>query len=107
MQQQASRLREAEPSDEELLATARWLMEQPEVGRSTPGFVGFNRTKAGDRVLIASDTLNDPRVVAAIAAALRERGARVDVLNLDLGPDREIEEDDEIGAMITRGPMSG
>src|SRR5262249_25023269 len=108
MEKQRIRVREPEarprdPDMEQLVAAARILVEQPEVSRSAPGFIGFNKTKPGDRVLIAGDTHTDPRIVEAIRQALRERGAKVDFYSFDAGEDREIEETDEIGAMMRRG----
>src|SRR5579884_3755385 len=108
MEKQTIRVREPEarprdPDMEQLVAAARILVEQPEVSRSLPGFIGFNKTKPGDRVLIAGDTHTDPRIVEAIRQALREKGAKVDFYSFDAGEDREIEETDEIGAMMRRG----
>lgn len=93
---------------DELLPRARWLVGQPEildkdVKSFSPGWVGFGGTKPQDRVLVATDSHHDIAITQAIAIALREVGASVDVITLDAGPDRKTEEDDEIKAMIRRG----
>lgn len=93
---------------EELLPRARWMVEQPEildkdVKSFSPGWIGYDGTQPGDRVLIAMDSHHDIAITQSLAIALRERGASVDIITLDAGPDRPVEEDDEIQAMIARG----
>ncbi|MBI3013992.1 MAG: hypothetical protein HYY65_02755 [Candidatus Tectomicrobia bacterium] len=88
----------------DLLPYAEYLAAQPERRTTHIGFNGYGSTKAGDRVLIAVDSEYDDRVVAAVAAALRARGAKVDVLRIDKGPVREFDELDEIRVIIRRGP---
>lgn len=94
------------PEWEEALRAARFLVNEEEGRRSAPGFVGFNKTQPGDRVLIAADTHTDPIIVDALATALRERSAHVDALVLDAGSDREVREEDDIDAFIRRGRPS-
>lgn len=98
--------------DGKLVERARWLADQPEVLDTNtkvfaPGWIGFGNTRPGDRVLIVTTSHDDAAVTEALAIALRERGASVDIMSFDAGPDREIEEDDEIGAMIRREPWTG
>lgn len=83
---------------------ARVLADLPELRRPHVGFIGYGGTKPGDRVLVAVDTHYEDRVVEAIAGALRDRGARVDVLRVDAGPDRVFEDLDEIHVTIRNRP---
>lgn len=110
-----------------LLERARWLMDQPEFNlvdpcHSTddvgpleqsmgmkgfaPGFQGFASTKPGDHVLLATTALDDADVRDAIVEAFRERGAKVDLIVVDPGPDRPIEVEDELRASIRREPIT-
>lgn len=70
------------------------------------GFVGYGATKPADRVLLAVDSHFDPEVTEAFARALRDRGASVDTLCLDVGPDREFDYLDEIRVVMRREPWS-
>jgi hypothetical protein len=58
----------------------------------------------GSRVFLAATSFHDRLVVDAITEALRERGATVDVLTVDMGADRELTEVDEVKFLITRPP---
>jgi len=87
-----------------LLAYARFIAGEPEIRRTAAGFIGYGSTRPGDRVLLAADTHFDVRVIDATAVALRERGARVDVIVVDAGPDREFDDVDELRAAIRRRP---
>ena len=90
---------------EDLIPYARALAEWPERRTSHVGFVGYGSTSAGQKVLIAVDREYDPAVPLAIAEALREKGAHVDILTVDMGdPDREFGDRDEIAASIRREP---
>ncbi|MBI2954530.1 MAG: hypothetical protein HYY30_09465 [Chloroflexi bacterium] len=91
---------------DDLLTRARFIRDLPEYRRARAGFVGFGATKAGDRVLLAVDTQYDRDVVQAVATALRERGAHVDTLWVDYGPDREFEYEDEIAVLMRRVPWA-
>ena len=83
-------LRSAELS--ELMPFARELANARENRDSHIGFVGYNKTAAGNKVLIAVDREYDLAVPNAVAEALREKGAHVDVLVADMGEaDREFE----------------
>jgi hypothetical protein len=87
-----------------LLPYARYVVSEPEIRRTAAGFIGYGRTRPGDRVLLAADTHFDRAVVDATARALRERGAIVDVIVTDAGPDREFDDLDEPRAAIRRRP---
>lgn len=88
-----------------LTDAARRLVTEGELRRSAVGFIGYAATRPGDRVLLAVDTEYEPVVVEAVAEALRERGAIVDQLIFDAGPDREFTETDEIDAIMRRVPL--
>jgi hypothetical protein len=90
----------------DLLSAARFLAEQEEVRRQHFGFIGYGATSPGDRVLLAVDTQYDPAVVEAVARALRDRGAQVDIIWREIEPDREFDEVDEIRAIMRREPSS-
>ena len=92
------------PGFEDLLANARYVRDLPEYRNSHVGMTGYGSTKAGDRILLAVDTHYDPLVVEAVATALREKDARVDVLWVDVVPDREFNYEDEIRVMMRREP---
>lgn len=81
---------------------AEHLASQPEARHSHVGFFGYGSTKAGDRVLIAVDSEYDPIVPTAIAKSLRARGAKVDIITVDKGPNKEFDELDEIRVSIRR-----
>jgi hypothetical protein len=89
-----------------LLERARYVCSLPELRNSHVGFVGYGQTKRGDRVLLAVDTHYDPDIVQAVATALRERGAHVDVLTVDAGPDRPFDYLDEIRVTMRRRPWA-
>lgn len=88
----------------DLLAAARAIAAQEEIRCHHVGFVGYGATQPGDRVLLAVDNHYDPSVVEAVSEALRERGAKVDTLTLDAGPDREFTYLDEINVVMRREP---
>ncbi len=79
---------------------ARALAGLPEMRRPHVGFIGFGGTAAGQRVLIGVDTHYEAEAVDAVASALRERGARVDVVWADVEADREFDDLDEIRVTI-------
>ncbi len=90
---------------EELMPNARALAGWRERRESHVGFVGYGNTIAGNKVLIAVDREYDPSVPQAIAQALREKGAHVDILNIDLGePEREFGYLDEVRVIMRREP---
>jgi hypothetical protein len=91
-------------SEEDLVALGRHLCEIPESRSAHLGSIGYGSTSEGDRVLIAVDLMYDESVVGAVAQALRERGASVDVHWHDCGPDRRFSEEDELGAAIRYRP---
>lgn len=92
-------------SIEDLMPYARHVVSSPERRRSKPGYVGYGNTKAGEKVLFAPESYVDTLVIEAMTRALREKGAKVDVLILDKGPDRELDETDEM-KYILRKPWS-
>ena len=91
---------------DDLMAYARNVAKQAEVRRTAPGFVGYGSTKPGDRVLIAVDTHYDRKVVDAVARSLRELGASVDIINVEVEPDREFNTHDEIDVIMRREPWA-
>ncbi|MGH7771467.1 MAG: hypothetical protein ACREQA_04450 [Candidatus Binatia bacterium] len=89
----------------ELMPNARALAGWRERRESHVGFVGYGNTRAGNKVLIAVDREYDPLVPQVIAQALREKGAHVDILNIDLGePDKEFDYLDEVKVIMRREP---
>lgn len=88
-----------------LLPHAHALADWRENRESHIGFVGYGNTTAGNKVLIAVDREYDPAVPQAVAQALREKGAHVDVLFIDMGePDREFDFLDEVRVIMRREP---
>ena len=85
------------------LSVARFFVNEPEIKASRAGFLGYGSTKPGDRVLLCTDTHYDPKVAEVISIALREKGATVDQIVVEVEPDREFTEVDEIEAMMRRG----
>ena len=98
-----SGLRSANLSD--LMPFARELASWRENRDSHIGFVGYNKTVPGNKVLIAVDREYDLAVPNAVAEALREKGAHVDILVADMGePDREFDYLDEVKVIMRREP---
>jgi hypothetical protein len=89
---------------EDLLEVARHVARSDEVRRTAAGFIGYGATEPGQRVLIGVDSQTDPAITDAIAAALREMGASVDVVIAQTEPDREFDDLDEIRVAIRRQP---
>jgi hypothetical protein len=87
---------------DDLLPYANAIMNQQEVRRSAAGFVGYGGVHDGERILLGVDNQYNPIVVETVVRALREAGARVDVVETDIGPDREFDELDEIRAIVRR-----
>jgi hypothetical protein len=87
---------------DQLIGYMRPIMAQRQVRRSAAGFVGYGGIQAGERILLGVDNHYSRIVVEAVVRALRDAGARVDVIETDLGPDREFDELDEIRAIIRR-----
>ncbi|HEU4673309.1 MAG TPA: hypothetical protein VFS32_10450 [Candidatus Limnocylindrales bacterium] len=90
----------------DLLPIARGVVSQEEVRRTAAGFIGYGATKPGDRVLIGVDSQTDPAITAAIATALRELGASVDVVVAQVEPDREFGPLDELAVAMRRQPWT-
>lgn len=89
----------------ELMPIARSLTGWPEKRNCHVGFVGYGNTVAGNNVLIAVDREYDPAIPQAVAQSLREKGAHVDILSLDMGePDREFDYLDEVRVIMRREP---
>lgn len=88
----------------DLLRVARRIVTQDEVRRTAAGFIGYGATKPGDRVLIGVDSQTDPDLTHAVAAALREMGARVDIVVAQVEDDREFDDLDEIRVAMRRQP---
>ncbi|MBI2953728.1 MAG: hypothetical protein HYY30_05400 [Chloroflexi bacterium] len=91
---------------DDLLTYARHLRAAPYIRGGHVGMIGYGGVKAGERVLLAIDTQYDRDVVDAVATALRETGAHVDVICLDAGPDREFDYLDEVRVVMRRGPWA-
>ena len=91
-------------SFEDLLLVARHVAGEDEIRRSAAGFIGYGATKPGDRVLIGADSHTDPDVYRAVAKALRERGATVDIIVVDVGEDRRFEDLTELEVSMRREP---
>jgi hypothetical protein len=88
----------------DLLEVARHVARSEEVRRTAAGFIGYGATGPGQRVLIGVDTQTDPDIADAVAKALREMGASVDVVIAQTEPDREFEDLDEIHVAMRRQP---
>jgi hypothetical protein len=88
----------------DILEVARGIVRQDEVRRTAAGFIGYGATRPGDRVLIGVDTQTDPDLTHAVATALREMGARVDVVVAQVEEDREFDDLDEIRVAMRRRP---
>lgn len=91
---------------EDLLRVARHIARAPEVRRTAAGFIGYGATKPGDRVLIGVDSQTDPDIVQAVAQALREMGASVDVVIAQVEADRPFDDLDEIRVAMRREPWT-
>ncbi|TAK05780.1 hypothetical protein EPO44_06315 [bacterium] len=88
-----------------LMPHAHALAGWRENRESHVGFVGYGNTGSGNKVLIAVDREYDPAVPQAVAQALREKGAHVDILFIDMGePDREFDFLDEVRVIMRREP---
>jgi hypothetical protein len=88
-----------------LMPSAQALAEWRENRESHVGFVGYGKTTAGDKVLMAVDREYDPSVPHALAQALRQKGAHVDILTLDMGePNTEFDHLDEVHVIMRREP---
>ncbi len=87
-----------------LMTCAQFLCEEEGLRRTAVGFIGYSGAGKGDKVLIAVDSHYDPRIPEAIARALREKGAKADIIVVDVGADRPFDETDEIKVVIRRGP---
>lgn len=91
---------------DDLLAVARAVARSEEVRRTAAGFIGYGATKPGDRVLVGVDSQTDPEVVQAVAQALREMGASVDVVVAQVEPDRSFDDMDEVRVAMRREPWT-
>jgi hypothetical protein len=92
---------EAASELERLLPFAHHLVKGPSVRRSLPAGYGI---RPGERALVAVDSYQDPLVVEAVVQAIREQGARADLVVMDMGPDRELDELDEIRTFMGHTP---
>lgn len=81
---------------------SEFLCGEAEIRRTAAGFIGYGDTRPGDKVLIAVDNQYEYDAVLPIADALRRRSAVVDIVIVDIGPDREFTELDEFGVLIRR-----
>jgi D-alanyl-D-alanine dipeptidase len=85
---------------EDLLEVARHVARSEEVRRTAAGFIGYGATRPGQRVLIGVDSQTDPAITEAVATALREMGASVDVVIAQTDPDREFDDLDDLAAQF-------
>lgn len=83
--------------EEDMLNIARYLCRAPSIRHSIPAGYAI---KKGERVLLAVNNHYDSGVVRAIATAIRELGARADVMVLDYGPTRKYDELDEMRILL-------
>ncbi len=82
---------------------ASFLVGEEGIRRTAVGFIGYNFAQTGKRVLIAVDSQYDLRIPEAIARALRDvNGAKADIIVVDIGPDREFGDLDEIEVIMRR-----
>jgi hypothetical protein len=90
------------PDKSEMQAIADYLVNGSAVAKS---FVpsGY-AVKPGERVLLAVNSFYDSAVVDAIAAAIVKAGATVDVICIDMGPERPLEEIDELKGFMHNWP---
>lgn len=84
----------------DLVEAARTIVGGPSLNRTKTA--GYD-IKSGERVLFVAKTTDDPEVTAALAAAMHEAGARIDILTLDI-PDRVLEPLDEFRALMKNVP---
>jgi hypothetical protein len=85
-----------------LMSYAEFLADEDGLRRTAVGFIGYSGAGKGDKVLIAVDSHYDPRIAESIAAALRQKGCKIDLIVMDVGPDRPFDEIDEIRVVIRR-----
>lgn len=91
----------------DLFMYGTFLAEQSgELRRRQVGFIGYGPVEPGERVLLAIDNQYDSRIADAVARALRDKGAVVDLISCDIGMDREFSYLDEIDAAIRRNGLS-
>src|SRR5262245_36391494 len=81
----------------DLVEVARRLLVGPNVRRSMPAGYGM---KPGERVLLVVNNFDDQAVVDAMIAAIRELPATVELIVLDFGPDRPLDELDELAGFV-------
>ncbi len=82
---------------------AQFLASEEGIRRTAVGFIGYRSAQSGSRVLIAVDSQYDLRIPEAIARALRDvNGAKADIVVVDVGPDREFGDVDEIEVIMRR-----
>jgi hypothetical protein len=90
------------PDNAEMDAIAEALVNGSSVAKS---FVpsGY-AVKPGERVLLAINSFYDSTVVDAIARAIIKAGATVDVISIDMGPERQLEDIDELKGFMHNWP---
>ncbi len=89
------------PTLDTLLPYARHVVRARSVRRTLP--CGYD-LKDGDRALMVVDNHYDPLVIQAFEIAIREVGASVDTLSLDVGPDGEVDELEEYRRFMRNVP---
>jgi hypothetical protein len=91
---------------DDLLEVARQVVRQDEVRRTAAGFIGYGATRPGERVLIGVDSQTDPDITRAVAQAVHEMGASVDVVVAQVEDDRTFDPLDEIRVAMRRQPWT-
>ena len=87
--------------DPYLLSIAERLVRGRSVRRSLPAGYGM---KPGERALLVVNNLYDQAVVDAIVKAIRQLPAKVDVISVDMGPDRPLTYADELWGFMHNCP---
>jgi hypothetical protein len=81
-----------------LVATRQEYSDFPT--RCANGFISYGEVGPKDKVLVAVTNHHEREVVDSVVHALKEKGAKVDVLVQDHGPDDDIKYDTEIKLII-------
>ena len=84
---------------------ARLVCAMPERRAPQVGFVGYGDTAPGDRVLLAVDSWYEKEAVEVFQRVLREKGAHVDVVTIDVGEDRDASPLDEVRDLLRDRPL--
>lgn len=83
-----------------MLDAGRAIVRGPSLNRTKTA--GYD-VKEGERVLLVEKTTDDPLVTEALVTAMREAGAQVDVVNIEV-QDRPLEDEDEFRGLMHNIP---